>query len=353
MQKFIPDYNNIIDAALNRPPKRLPLYEHMISGKVIEKITGEDYQAVAISDETKYQDRVEAFRKCCDFCIKFGYDVVPFECCVTRYIQQGEGLRGHGHSIINDVKDVEIFDWDALVNDYIRDNGPKFNALAEALPLGMKAIGGIGNGVFEAFQDFTTYTGLCMLQYDQPEAFDLLWRKIGDSLVRIWQWFINNHADAFAVCRFGDDLGFKSSTLIAPDDICKYILPQYKRIVNIVHTAQKPFLLHSCGKIYDVMNDIIDYVGINAKHSNEDSIDTFDVWLNRYGERIGNFGGIEMNMLCMNTPEEVAEYVENICRISEGHGGVAIGSGNQIADYVKPECFVAMTETVRKYRGDF
>ena len=338
---------------LNRPAKRLPLYEHMISGKVIEKITGEDYVSIAFSDEVSYKDRVEAFCNWCDFCIKFGYDVIPFEILATNYVQKGEGLMGHGYSIINDVKDIEDFDWDALINDYIRDNDQIFKALSEALPSGMKAVGGVGNGIFELTQDFTTYTGLCMLRYDQPEAFELLFQKVGDSLVRIWQWFINNHGDAFAVCRFGDDLGFQSSTLIAPEDICKYILPQYKRIVDIVHSAGKPFLFHSCGRIYEVMDDIIDCIGIDAKHSNEDSIDTFDMWLNRYGERIGNFGGIDMNILCMNTPEEVTRYVENICRISEGHGGVAIGSGNQIADYVKPECFIAMTETVRKYRGEF
>ena len=349
---FIPDYQNIIDAAMNKPAKRLPLYEHCINDGVINAISGENLLATAFSTESDYADKVEAFRKLCAFYCEYGYDTVSFECCTTMKIQQGAALMGHGTSIINNISDVENYDWKKMENDFIAWADEHFKALNEALPPGMKAVGGIGNGVFEIIQDFTTYTGLCMLQFDDPDAYNLLWKKIGDSYLNIWQWFINNHSHAFAVCRFGDDLGFSSSTLLQPDEIKTHILPQYKRIVDLVHASNKPFLLHSCGKIYDVMDDLIDYVGIDAKHSNEDSIDTFDVWLDRYGDRIGNFGGVEMNVLCLNTEKEVKEYVTNICKISEGKGGVAIGSGNQIADYVKPENFIAMTESVREYRKE-
>jgi uroporphyrinogen decarboxylase len=48
--------------------------------------------------------------------------------------------------------------------------------------------------------------------------------------------------------------------------------------------------------IHAVMESIIE-AGIDAKHSNEDAIDTFDVWVERYGDRIGNFGGVEMNVM--------------------------------------------------------
>ena len=349
---FTPDYHHIIDAAMNRTARRLPLYEHCISMGVVEALTGENCLEPVYTADAVHAEKVEGFRTLCEFYREYGYDVIAFEYCLNAHVQKGEALMGHGTSIISSVDDVMNYDWDGLYHNYIKAADPKFKALSEALPPGMKAVGGVGNGVFETIQDFTTFTGLCMLQYDNPEAYTLLWQKIGDTQIKLWQWFMNNHAHAYAVCRFGDDLGFHSSTLLQPDEIKKHILPQYKRIVDLVHSFNKPFLLHSCGKIYDVMDELIDYVGIDAKHSNEDSIDTFDVWLGRYGDRIGNFGGVEMNILCLNTPVEVKEYVTNICRMSEGKGGVAIGSGNQIASYVKPECFIAMTEAVREYRNE-
>ena len=38
MDEFNPDYNNILLAAKNIEPKRLPLYEHLISPRIMEKI---------------------------------------------------------------------------------------------------------------------------------------------------------------------------------------------------------------------------------------------------------------------------------------------------------------------------
>ncbi|GAH43897.1 unnamed protein product, partial [marine sediment metagenome] len=63
-----------------------------------------------------------------------------------------------------------------------------------------------------------------------------------------------------------------------PGDIKSMIIPQYKKIVDLVHSYGKPFLLHSCGNIFSVMEDIISIAGIDAKHSNEDEIAPFSMW---------------------------------------------------------------------------
>ena len=108
--------------------------------------------------------------------------------------------------------------------------------------------------------------------------------------------------------------------------------------------------MHSCGCIFPIMDELIETVGINAKHSNEDSIAPFSEWLERYGDRIGNFGGIDTDILCKENTTEIEEYVTNVYQYSQGHGGVAIGSGNSIPQYVPPEGYLAMVETVRKLR---
>ncbi len=33
------------------------------------------------------------------------------------------------------------------------------------------------------------------------------------------------------------------------------------------------------------------------------------------------------------------------------HGGIAIGTGNQISDYTEPANWIAMTDAVREWRG--
>lgn len=98
------------------------------------------------------------------------------------------------------------------------------------------------------------------------------------------------------------------------------------------------------------MDDLIN-CGINAKHSNEDAIAPFSRWLELYGNRIGTFGGVDMNVLCMEDETGIRAYVTEVLENAVDYPGVAIGSGNQIADYVPPEGFLAMVETVREFRN--
>ena len=81
---------------------------------------------------------------------------------------------------------------------------------------------------------------------------------LGDLLAELWTTLLERYGDLFCACRTGDDMGFKSSTLLAPQALIDNVVPQYSRIVKIVHTADKPYLLHSCGCIFDIMDDIID-----------------------------------------------------------------------------------------------
>lgn len=350
MKPFEPNYKHLVDAAYNREAERLPLYEHGFDPGVVESIINEPVVPLLSGS---YSDKIEAFRRVAKVAVQLGYDMLPFEGVIVAIVQGGRGLCGQGEVLIDSMDALHAYPWDKKLQEYIQHFSEYFDAVREALPEGMKAVGGAGSGMFETMQDFVPFQELVFLQVDEPEVYEALWKQIGDLEFRIWQWVMENYADCFAVCRFGDDLGFRSATLLQPADIRKYILPQYKRIVDLVHSYSKPFLLHSCGKIYEVMDDIIDHVGIDAKHSNEDAIDPFDVWVEKYGDRIGNFGGVEMNIMTLNTPEEVRTYVLDLLeRIATGSGGIAIGTGNQISSYTKPENWIAMCNAVREFRGD-
>ena len=164
---------------------------------------------------------------------------------------------------------------------------------------------------------------------------------------------MKEYGDIYCVLRFGDDLGYKSNTLLSTADIRSLILPQYKPIVELVHSYQKPFLYHSCGKIFDVMEDLITYVGIDAKHSNEDQIAPFPVWVEKYGDRIGNFGGLDVDAVCYLSKPELKEYILDVISKSIHHGGFAIGTGNSIPNYVPTDKYLDMLEIIREYRGDY
>jgi uroporphyrinogen decarboxylase len=346
---FEPDYRHLLDAAGNRRPARVPLYDHLVNVGVQEKILGREIEPLLASDD--YADLVEGYRRQCAFGLQIGYDAISVEHCVTRLVQGSQGLCGRAGAIIHNLRDLEQYPWAEFPARYIKCFDAHFRALAEALPPGMKAVGGIGNGIFETVQDFVPLMELPFLMVDEPEAYALLWQRVGDIFAALWAWFLPRHGDAYAVCRMGDDLGYRSSTMLKPEQIRQHIIPQYKRVVDLVHAHNKKFLLHSCGRIFDVMEDMIGVVGIDAKHSNEDTIAPFQTWLDQYNDRIAVFGGIDMDLLCRATPDEIAGRTRELLELTRNYRGFAVGCGNSIADYVPVENYLAMTEAARDWRG--
>jgi uroporphyrinogen decarboxylase len=349
MKTFIPDYTNIVKAAKNITPDRMPLYEHAISGTIMEKILNKKFNELSLGNLT---ERKEYFRNYTAFFEAMGYDTVSFECGIAPILPGGGALTSHEPGSIKNREDFNKYSWDSVKNIFFDKYSKDFELLGEVMPDGMKAIGGPGYGIFECVQEIVSYTELCYISADDPELYGDLFKKMGDLFFSIWQEFLKKYGHIFCVCRFGDDLGFKSSTLIPAQDIKDHVIPQYKRIIALVHSYNKPFLLHSCGKIFDVMDDLISIAKIDAKHSNEDQIALFSEWVNRYGDRIGNFGGIDTDHLCRKSEQEIKAIVKEVVGYSIGHGGFALGSGNSIPDYVPTQGYMAMIEAAREIRGE-
>ncbi len=349
MATFQPDYRRIVAAARNQNTAWIPLYDHIVCEEVISAVMGQDICGKQFASHSEVQ---EYFRVFCQFFQKMGYDSVSFECCASSIMPGSGALGGHIPGVIQCREDFEAYPWDTICDRYFTTFDPSFKALRDNLPEGMKAVGGVGNGVFECVQDLVGYENLCYIRADDPELYEDLFRKVGDVLLAIWKRFLETYGDSYCVCRFGDDLGYKSSTLLIPDDIRQLVVPVYRKIIDQIHAAGKPFLLHSCGCIFNVMDDLIREGGIDAKHSNEDVIAPFPVWVERYGDRIGNFGGIDTDAVCRLDETAMKRYIEDVVQKSHGHGGFAFGSGNSIPNYVPVSQYLMMNRILREIRGE-
>lgn len=344
---FQPDYRNLEMAASNKRPPRLPLYEHCINVESMELILGKSFGELVTGNDS---DLKEFFTIICEFWRSMTYDTVSYEVCLTSCLPAGGALLGEHAGPIQTRSDFEKYPWGEVRNIFWQLAGRQFELLREVMPPGMKAVGGIGNGIFEISEDLVGYEDLCYMGADDPELFANLCQKIGDLLVSLWREFLDRYGDDFVVCRIGDDMGFKTATLLSPSTLVDHIVPQYRRLTALVHQAGKPFLLHSCGRIFDIMEPLIE-AGIDAKHSNEDAIAPFGEWIKRYGDRIALFGGIDTDRLCRMPPEDIYAFViEHGTRFRREAIGFALGSGNSIPPYVPRESYLAMVRAAKKIR---
>lgn len=345
---FQPDYNNIVNAAKNIEVSRTPLYEHIICDSIMEKISGIEFSGLRGGDFTEKQ---EYFRHYCSFYQEAGYDTVSHEECIGPVMPGSGALGGHKEGVIKNEQDFNNYPWDEIPDLFFEKYTDSFRALRTQLPEGMKAVGGPGNGIFECVQDVVGYMDLCYISGDDPDLYAKLFKKVGDVSLMIWERFMEEFSDIYCLMRFGDDLGYKNNTLLAPEDIKKHIIPQYARIIKVVHDKKMPFLLHSCGCIFEIMDDLINVAKIDAKHSNEDQISPFYTWVEKYGDRIGNFGGIDTDAVCRLDYPSMKEYIGDVFKQCRGNGGFAFGSGNSIPDYVPVEGYLNMINIAKELRN--
>lgn len=350
-REFEPDYSNLVLAAKNQKPKRTPLYEHIVSNRVMTAVSGIEIKGGTTGNNRS--DTVEYYKSYNKSFKVLGYDTTSFEICAAGYMPGSGSLGGHKEGEIRDRADFDRYEWDKIPGIYLEKSAFALECMREAIPAGMKLVGGVGNGLFECVQDITGFMDLCYIRNDDPGLFGLLFEKVGDMLYAIWDRFLDMYDDMFCVYRFGDDLGYKMSPMLTPDDVRSHIVPGYAKIVGLIkRKTGKPFLLHSCGNIFEVMDDIIDVAKIDAKHSNEDVIAPFSEWVRRYGHKIALFGGIDTDALCDVSGIDIEGYVKEVVAPVIDKPGIAIGSGNSITDYISPERYAKMNEMVRQMRNE-
>jgi hypothetical protein len=345
-EAFVPDYRNILKVLYNQRPDYLPLYEHHIDAPFISKVLGCEVDATG----KRGADLEEHYRVVTAFWRDNTYDAIDYEAAICDIFPDHGAIMGGRPGPIQSRDDFDRYPWDEIPDIFKRTYQPHLDALSKVMPAGMKAYGGCGYGIFESSEDLVGYEYLCIMQYMDPDLFRDLYIRIGDLFVELWTWMLDHYSDLFVFNRMGDDMGFRTSTLLEPDTLRTHVLPQHKRIIDLVHARGKKFLLHSCGNIFPIMDDIL-AGGIDAKHSNEDQIAPFGEWIDRYNDRIGLFGGIDMNELILNSYDYVYKKVlEEGTNYRSRTRGFGFGSGNSIPEYMSVEGYTAMIDAVKEIR---
>lgn len=343
---FEPDYTNILKVLHNERPARLPLYEHHIDAPFISKALGEQISSKGL----KGNELDDYYRTVIGFWKEMGYDAFDFEAAICDILPGHGAIMGGMAGPVQTREDFEKYPWEDVPRLFWETYTPHLESIRRTLPAGMKAYGGCGYGIFEASQDLVGYEYLCVMQCIDPDLFGDIFMKIGDLWELLWKEMIEKYLDLFVFFRMGDDLGHKTSTLLDPEIIRRHIFPQYKKVIDLVHHAGRKFLLHSCGNIFPLMEDLI-HLGIDAKHSNEDQIAPFEKWIGLYNDRIGLLGGFDLNLLVLEKPETVYQtVVERGTHYRQMAKGYGLGSGNSIPDYIPVDGFLAMIEAVKEIR---
>lgn len=219
--------------------------------------------------------------------------------------------------------------------------------MKRTLPQEMKIIPLTPGGILENVMWLMGAVNFFKALYTDRSLIENMFSKIGP----VVSFYCNICAEDESVgaMSMGDDMGYKTGPMIHPNLLRRYVFPWQKQCVENVHKHGKPFILHSCGKLDLVMNDLIDYVGIDAKHSYEDTSYPITEYKKLYGDKIAVLGGIDMDKLTRASTEDFNKYVRDVVYACAPGGGYALGCGNTAANYIRLENYLLMLEIGRKY----
>ena len=212
----------------------------------------------------------------------------------------------------------------------------------------------IAGGGFAHYAEYLTwlmgYETLCYALFEQRD----LVQAIADRLTEMYQVTLKQllQFDRVQLVWGSDDMGFKTGPMIGPDDLRAFVLPGHKLMAEMAHAAGKPYLLHACGCLNSIIDDLIDDVHIDAKHSFEDTIENVIGLKQRgYGRRIALLGGIDLDFLCRHDAAAVRARVRETLRVCQPGGGYCLGTGNSVANYIPVDNYLAMLDEGRRYAG--
>jgi uroporphyrinogen decarboxylase len=116
-----------------------------------------------------------------------------------------------------------------------------------------------------------------------------------------------------------------------------------------VHESGRPLMLHSCGNLREIMEDLMEDVRIDAKHSFEDTIQSVEEAKRLYGARIAVLGGIDVDFLCRADERQVRERVRRTLNRCLPGGGYCLGTGNTVTNYMPLDNYLAMLDEGRRF----
>jgi len=327
-----PDFERLRVALFRGQPDFVPLIELGIHPSIKERILGRP--VLTLADDA-------------EFMASMGYDFVKLQPVLPMDISssQASSLSGgidrswapeHGGLILS-MADFEKYPWPKI-------SDISYRLLEEAktgLPEGMGVIGQYGD-IFTLAWEMMGFENFALASYEDPDLVDALMEKIGSLVYSMYETMAQ--MEWVGALWYSDDIAYSTGLLMSPDFFRKTLFPWLKKMGDLAKARNIPFLYHSDGILYSVMEDLI-ACGVTSLHPIEPkAMDIAEVKA-KYGDRLSLCGNIEVDLLARGTPAEIEQQVIQRIKALAPGGGYCLCSSNSIPDYINLENYIQMVKT--------
>jgi len=149
---------------------------------------------------------------------------------------------------------------------------------------------------------------------------------------------------------FGDDWGMQRGLQMGPRIWYEYIYPVLKRMYAVVRDAEKYVMIHSCGDVDELFDDLIE-IGLNCFNPFQPEVMDVDALLVRYWGRLSFYGGLStQRTLPYGSVEDVRAETRRLLALGSA-GGYVFAPAHDVEGDVPPENMLAFIEEIQAQPG--
>ncbi|MBC8426569.1 uroporphyrinogen-III decarboxylase-like protein [bacterium] len=149
---------------------------------------------------------------------------------------------------------------------------------------------------------------------------------------------------------FGDDWGQQRGLQMGPATWREFIYPQLKRMYAVVRSSGKHVMIHSCGDVDEVFDDLV-AAGLNCFNPFQPEVMDVFALLPKYRGRLAFHGGLStQRTLPFGTVDEVRAETLRLLELG-ADGGYIFAPAHDVEGDVPLENMLAAIETVQRQPG--
>ncbi len=205
----------------------------------------------------------------------------------------------------------------------------------------------IGFSLYERAWTLRGMENLMMDFVEHPEFVQELLTAIADFNLELIRRAVRYDIDAVY---FGDDWGMQHGLQMGKPLWLEFIYPQLRRMYAAVKAAGKYVMIHSCGDVDELFDDLID-IGLDCFNPFQPEVMEVETLMERYRGRLSFHGGLStQKTLPYGSPDEVRQETERL--LARGMAGNYIfAPAHAVESDVPLANMLAFIETVQAQPG--
>jgi uroporphyrinogen decarboxylase len=164
-------------------------------------------------------------------------------------------------------------------------------------------LGGLPFAIFSSLRDCRHMDNALMDTILEPDCVKIFLDRIMDLAVKILDRAAARGVDGIMIA---DDMGTQISLFFSPGAFRELFKPYYKKLAGEIHSRGMDFFLHSCGKVYDIVGDLVE-AGVDVFQFDQPELSGSEVWAREFGSRAVFYCPVDIQKIMVSGDRRLIE----------------------------------------------